>query len=220
GKDQGLRALLRKTGNGMIALHDLLYKMETEVKQQERLNNSLKELQKTAERDRNEAEHLSKHIPTHLPKPTQQCITVPTVKREGQTKVGPGLPKKPEKEKRFIKEMALITAEEFADVPAYLKGRLTCDQINAVVQEINKAVVSKYKIMHQPLKSMPVAARNLYQRFIEEETKDTKGQFFIVEADLKEFTVLKVDKRFHNILSILRHCHRVREVRGSKLVRY
>lgn len=46
------------------------------------------------------------------------------------------------------------------------------------------------------------------------------GEFFIVEADIKEFTQLKVDKRFHSILNILRHCQRVREVRGSRLIRY
>lgn len=59
-----------------------------------------------------------------------------------------------------------------------MKGRLTYDQINAVVQEVNKAVVGKYKILHQPLKSMNGAVRNLYHRFLEEETKDTKGIFF------------------------------------------
>ncbi|NXC29247.1 SKA1 protein, partial [Campylorhamphus procurvoides] len=145
---------------------------------------------------------------------------VPTVKQEGQTKVEPEPAKKPVKEKKVIKEIALIMTDEFADVPVYLKGRLAYDQINAVVQELNKAVVSKYKIMHQPLKSMSFAVRNLYQRFMEDETKDTKGEFFIVEADIKEFTLLKVDKRFHSIVNILRHCHRVREVRGSRLVRY
>ncbi|NWS14385.1 SKA1 protein, partial [Pachyramphus minor] len=144
-----------------------------------------------------------------------------TVKHEEKTEVAKPEPaKKPGKEKRVIKEIALITAEEFNVVPAYLKGRLAYDQINAVVEEINKAVLGKYKIMHRPLKSMGSAARNLYDRFIQEETKDTKGEFFVVEADIKMFTQLKVDKRFHGILSILRHCHRVREVRGSKLVRY
>lgn len=59
-----------------------------------------------------------------------------------------------------------------------MKGRLTYDQINAVVQDINKAVVSKYKILHQPLKSMNASVRSLYHRFLEEETKDTKGIFF------------------------------------------
>ncbi|NWQ65617.1 SKA1 protein, partial [Neopipo cinnamomea] len=144
-----------------------------------------------------------------------------TVKHEEQTGAAEPEPaKKPAKEKRSIKKIALITAEEFEVVPAYLKGRLACDQINTVIEEINKAIVGKYKIMHRPLKSMSFAARNLYDRFIQEETKDTKGEFFIVEADIKEFTQLKMDKRFHSILSILRHCHRVRQVRGSKLVRY
>uniref|UniRef100_A0A8D2L4M0 SKA complex subunit 1 n=2 Tax=Varanus komodoensis TaxID=61221 RepID=A0A8D2L4M0_VARKO len=101
-----------------------------------------------------------------------------------------------------------------------MRGRLTYSQVNAVIQEINKAVTSKYKIMRQPTKSMTAAVRNLYFRFQEEETKDTKGEFFIVEADIEEFTQLKADKRFHSILTILRHCQRVREIRGSRLVRY
>ncbi|NXL46274.1 SKA1 protein, partial [Podilymbus podiceps] len=144
-----------------------------------------------------------------------------TVKCEEQTKVvEPERAKKPAKEPRPIKKVALITVEEFESIPAYMKGRLTYDQINAVVQDLNKAVVGKYKILHQPLKSMNAAVRNLYHRFLEEETKDTKGEFFIVEADIREFTQLKVDKRFHGILNILRHCQRVREVRGSRLVRY
>uniref|UniRef100_A0A8D0LBY7 SKA complex subunit 1 n=1 Tax=Sphenodon punctatus TaxID=8508 RepID=A0A8D0LBY7_SPHPU len=101
-----------------------------------------------------------------------------------------------------------------------MRGRLTYQQINGVIEEINKAVVSKYKILRQPMKSMNNANRNLCHRFQEEETKDTKGNFFIVEADIKEFTQLKVDKRFHSILSILRNCQRVREARGARLVRY
>ncbi|NXS10595.1 SKA1 protein, partial [Neodrepanis coruscans] len=143
------------------------------------------------------------------------------VKNGEQTSaVEPEAAKKSAKERTVIKETALITAEEFAGVPAYMKGRLTYGQVNAFVQEMNKAVLGKYKILHQPLKSMSSTVRNLYHRFIEEETKDTKGEFFIVEADFKEFTQLKLDKRFHSILSILRHCQRVREVRGSRLIRY
>lgn len=58
----------------------------------------------------------------------------------------------------------------------YMKSRLTYCQINDVIKEINKAVISKYKILHQPKKSMSSAARNLYHRFVDEETKDTKGK--------------------------------------------
>uniref|UniRef100_A0A2K6KT18 SKA complex subunit 1 n=3 Tax=Colobinae TaxID=9569 RepID=A0A2K6KT18_RHIBE len=102
----------------------------------------------------------------------------------------------------------------------YMKSRLTYGQINDVIKEINKAVISKYKILHQPKKSMNSVARNLYHRFIDEETKDTKGRYFIVEADIKEFTTLKVDKKFHVLLNILRHCRRLSEVRGGGLTRY
>ncbi|NWS31615.1 SKA1 protein, partial [Polioptila caerulea] len=221
GQDECRKPVLQKIQNEVILVHELLNKMETEVKQQEKLKDSLKEIQKAAERDQKEAQHLLEHVPPYLPKPTQSCIKVPTVKHKGQTQaVEPKCAKKPAKETKVIKEASLITTDEFESVPAYLKGRITYEQINAVVQQLNKAVVGKYKILYQPLKSMSAPARNLYHRFMEEENKDTKGLFFIVEADIKEFTELKLDKRFHSILSILRHCQRVREVRGSGLIRY
>ncbi|NXM22550.1 SKA1 protein, partial [Ploceus nigricollis] len=221
GEDDSHKPVLCKIQNEVILVHDLLNEMESRVKQQEKLTDSLKEIQKAAERDQKEAQHLLEHIPRYLPKTPQSCNMVPTVKHKEQTKaVEPKCEKKPTKEKKTIKEAALITTEEFESVPAYMKGRITYDQINAVVQEINKAVVGKYKILCQPLKSMSAPVRNLYHRFIEEETKDTKEVFFIVEDDIKEFTQLKLDKRFHSILSILRHCQRVREIRGSGLIRY
>uniref|UniRef100_A0A8B9VR19 SKA complex subunit 1 n=1 Tax=Anas zonorhyncha TaxID=75864 RepID=A0A8B9VR19_9AVES len=173
--------MLCKIGQEMVLLHDLLNKMEMEVQQQEKLKNLLKELQKSAERDQSEAQHLRENIPLHLPKPTRSCIAGPAAKSEDQTKAAePEHAKKPAKEPRFIKEASLITTEEFESIPAYMKGRLTYDQINAVVQDLNKAVVGKYKILHQPLKSMNASVRNLYHRFLGEETKDTKGKSALV----------------------------------------
>ncbi|NXV00045.1 SKA1 protein, partial [Cettia cetti] len=179
GEDECCKPVLHKVQNEVILVHDLLNKMETEIKQQEKLKDLLKDIQKAAEREQKEAQHLLEHIPPYLPKPTQSCITVPTVKHEGQAKaVEPKCAKKPAKETKVIKEAALITTEEFQSLPTYLKGRITYDQINTVVQQLNKAVVDKYKIIYQPLKSMSAPARNLYHRFMEEETKDTKGKFF------------------------------------------
>ncbi|XP_068031719.1 spindle and kinetochore-associated protein 1 [Anomalospiza imberbis] len=221
GEDDSRKTVLTKMQNEVILIHDLLMKMESQVKQQEKLKYSLKEMQKVAERDEKEAQHLLGQIPCYLPEPPKSCNMVPTVKHKGQTKAVETIcKKKPAKEIKNIKEAALITTEEFQSVPVYMKGRITHDQINAFVQEINKAVVGKYKILYQPLKSMSAPDKNLYHRFIEEETKDTKGEFFIVEDDIKQFTRLKLDKRFHMILCILRHCHRVREIRCSGLTRY
>uniref|UniRef100_A0A8C8EER5 SKA complex subunit 1 n=1 Tax=Otus sunia TaxID=257818 RepID=A0A8C8EER5_9STRI len=221
GEEPSLKSVLCEIKHEVVLVNDLLNKMEMEVKHHKELKDLLKELQKSAERDEREAQHLSENIPPHLPKPTQSCVAGLTVKRDEQTEVVEPKPaKKPTKESRLIKEASLITAEEFESLPAYMKGRLTCDQINAVVKAINKAVAEKYKILHQPLKSMKAAARKLYHRFLEEETAETKGTFFVVEADIGEFTQLKVDKRFHAILTVLRHCHRVREIRGVGRVRY
>ncbi|CAG5958577.1 unnamed protein product [Menidia menidia] len=101
-----------------------------------------------------------------------------------------------------------------------MKGRVSYDQLNAAVQSINLTVTAKYKIVHQPLKTLSNHARKLHQRFKDQETKDTKGQFFIVEDDIREFAQTKVDKRFQGILNMLRHSQRLKELRGGRLVRY
>ncbi|KAG7477280.1 hypothetical protein MATL_G00092880 [Megalops atlanticus] len=119
-----------------------------------------------------------------------------------------------------IREMEYITIQEYEGIPQYMKGRMTHSQLNAVVQSINTAVMEKYSILQQPSKTLSNTTRKLHQRFKDEETKDTKGQFFVVEADIQEFTQMKVDKRFQSVLSMLRHCQRLRELRGGGLVRY
>uniref|UniRef100_A0A6J0V3E1 SKA complex subunit 1 n=2 Tax=Pogona vitticeps TaxID=103695 RepID=A0A6J0V3E1_9SAUR len=219
-QEPSLKTVLSKVVHEMFLLNNLLNKVELECHHQERQLHQLKELQETLERDYDEARHLGENMPIHLPKANPNSAMSITVKNE-QTKDAEVVHvKKQAKEAKRIKEAAFITSEEFESVPAYMRGRLTYNQVNAVIQEINKAVVSKYKIMRQPTKSMSSAVRNLYFRFQEEENKNTKGEFFIVEADIEEFTQLKADKRFHAILTILRHCQRVREIRGSRLVRY
>lgn len=217
------KTILNKIGVEIMVINELLNKLEIEIQFQEQTTNSLKELCASLEEDYKDVEHLKENIPPHLPQitVTQNAGNVSDHDSEEPVKVEePRATKKPSKEQRSIKEMPFITSEEFNGIPAYMKSRLTYCQINDVIKEINKAVVSKYKILHQPKKSMSSAARNLYHRFVDEETKDTKGHYFVVEADIKEFTALKVDKRFHVILNILRHCRRLSEVRGGGLTRY
>ncbi|XP_030048802.1 LOW QUALITY PROTEIN: SKA complex subunit 1 [Microcaecilia unicolor] len=221
GQNQSLTSVLSKITQEMPLLHSLLNKMELEVQRQEKLTESLKALQESVEKDLIQAQHMKENVPPHLPKKVKTSTMDLYMKPKEQAKDAVSQPvQKVLKEKKVIKEMALITVQEFESVPMYMKNRLTYDQINSILQDLNKAVVCKYKIMHQPLKSMNNNARKLYYRFQEEETKDTKDNFFVVDEDIKEFTQLKVDKRFHGILNILRHCQRIREVRGKGLVRY
>ncbi|KAM4709865.1 SKA complex subunit 1 isoform 1-T2 [Discoglossus pictus] len=219
GQDPSLRTTLSKVGHEMHSLYDLLSKVEQEVQRQETIAKTLKELEVAVSRDFDVASHMAENIPPHLPKKAPVSNAAPAVEPVECKVTAPEPVKKPTKEK-LIKEMELITVQDFASIPAYMKNRLTYEQINNVIEEINKAVVGKYKILHQPMKALSNVAKKQQCRFKEEETKDTKGQFFIVEQDIKEFTQLKVDKRFHGFLSILRHCHRLRELRGKGLVRY
>ncbi|KAM4802932.1 SKA complex subunit 1 [Urocitellus parryii] len=226
GQEPTLKSILNQIEDEIIVVNELLNKFELEIQHQEQTNTSLKELCESLEEDYKDVVHLKENIPSHLPQVnvTQSSVKGPDLDPDGPVKVEESVPiKKTPKEQKSInsiKEMLFITTEEFSGVPAYMKSRLTYCQINDVIKEINKAVVSKYKIVHQPKSSMNSVARNLYQRFINEETKDTKGQYFIVEADIKEFTTLKTDKRFHVILNILRHCRRLSEVRGGGITRY
>ncbi|XP_042311762.1 spindle and kinetochore-associated protein 1 isoform X2 [Sceloporus undulatus] len=221
GQEPSLKTVLGKIVHELLLVNKLLNQLEMESHHQERQQNQLKELQESLDRDYLEVQHLRDNMPIHLPKAVQNSEMGFTLKNEEQRKDAEvAHAKKPAKKAKCIKEVTYITAEEFERIPAYMRGRLAYNQVNAVIQEINKAVVSKYKIMHQPTRTMSSAIKNLYFRFQEEETKDTKGEFFIVEADIEEFTQMKADKRFHSILTILRHCQRVREIRGSRLVRY
>ncbi|XP_024894312.1 spindle and kinetochore-associated protein 1 [Pteropus alecto] len=214
GQEPALKTILNKIGDEIIVVNELLNKLELEIQYQEQTNHSLKELYKSLEEDYKDVEHLKENIPPHLPQVTvtQTFVNVSDLDSEEPVKVEePVCTKKPAKEQKINHVL----------IYRYMKLRLTHCQINDVIKEINKAVLSKYKILHQPKKSaMSSVARNLYHRFIDEETKDTKGHYFVVEADIKEFTALKVDKRFHVILNILRHCRRLSEVRGGGLTRY
>ncbi|CAJ1057083.1 spindle and kinetochore-associated protein 1 [Xyrichtys novacula] len=58
------------------------------------------------------------------------------------------------------------------------------------------------------------------RRALKSADTQSHGQFFVVEEDIRDFTQVKVDKRFQKIFIMLRHCGRLREVRGGGLTRY
>lgn len=220
--DPDMNTILKKIGLELAAVNELLNRFEAEVEQQENALNFLKDLRTSLDGDMKAVLHLNQNIPPHLPR--KAIATAPEMNGEPEECNKDASThhdsRKPTKCSADTKEIAYITVQEFESVPPYMKGRLTYDQVNAAVRDINRAIICKYKILHLPVKSLNNVNRNLYHRFMEEETKETKGLFFVVDADIKEFCQKAVDKRFQGILSILRHCQRLREVRGGKVVRY
>ena len=50
------------------------------------------------------------------------------------------------------------------------------------------------------------------------ETRETRGFFFLVSDDLKAAATLKAEAARRSVCTILRHCHRMREIRGPPAV--
>ncbi|KAJ8408611.1 hypothetical protein AAFF_G00252460 [Aldrovandia affinis] len=223
-KDQDKQNILLKIGQDISAINGLLDQFETQVCQQRDMLKYFKEIEEFFQVDLRDTQQLRDNVPPHMPKKGSQaekekdfspCVS--GAKDQDQAQNQNPLKKPPSNQ---IREMMYITAEEFESIPQYMKGRVAYNQLNAVVQNINTAVKEKYSILQKPAKSLNNVTHMLHQRFKEQDTKDTKGHFFVVEADIREFTQIKVDKRFHGMLNMLRHCHRLRQLRGGGLTRY
>ncbi|XP_066507758.1 spindle and kinetochore-associated protein 1 [Hoplias malabaricus] len=223
-KDPDKQAFLVKLEQDVSAINGLLDRFERYVDEQRNLLKHLKELEEFFQEDVEDARHLKENIPPHMPRREQPAAQSGQLVVSTRAADVPAAPQEQEPSRKppraLIREMEFITVQEFDTIPQYMKGRVTYDQLNAAVKSINMAVMSKYKILHQPLKSLTNATRKLHQRFKDQETKDTKGQFFVVEEDLRDLAQLKVDKRFIGMLNMLRHCQRIKELRGGGLTRY
>ncbi|XP_039989554.1 spindle and kinetochore-associated protein 1 [Xiphias gladius] len=213
---------IKKLGQELFALERLLEEFENCVGRQKEQLKHLKELEELFQKDEKDVHHMKDNIPAHMPRKKGSANGNEPVMTQndaaGHQLAQPENVKKTSKS--YVREMEFITTPEFESIPQYMKGRVSYEQLNAAVQSINTAAAAKYKILHQSLKTLNNHARKLHQRFKDQETKDTKGQYFVVEDDIREFTQTKVDKRFQGILNMLRHCQRLRELRGGGLTRY
>ncbi|XP_013385643.1 spindle and kinetochore-associated protein 1-like isoform X1 [Lingula anatina] len=116
-----------------------------------------------------------------------------------------------------------LTKDEYEEVPKYIKGRINYDSVNLAIDELNKAVSAKYSIVGKPrsviMKSSD-AIKKQFDQFKSQETKETKGVHFIVDGDIKSLSSLKMDSSARSVLTILRHCGRIKEIRGGGCTRY
>ncbi|XP_068169478.1 spindle and kinetochore-associated protein 1 isoform X2 [Antennarius striatus] len=214
---------IKKLGHELSDLERLVGAFEDCVEQQKEQLRHLKELEKTFQKNLEDVQHLKNNIPAHMPRTTGPpigCVPAVVTQKDAAGLQTVQVENISKSKKNFVREMEFITMPEFESIPQYMRGRVSYDQLNATVQGINVAVKAKYKILHQSVKTLSNHSRKLHQRFKEQETKDTKGQFFVVEDDIREFTQVKLDKRFQGMLHMLRHCQRLRELRGGKITRY
>ncbi|XP_075721678.1 SKA complex subunit 1-like [Rhipicephalus microplus] len=124
--------------------------------------------------------------------------------------------------KHVTKLIAPLSEEQFSSVPKYMKGRFTLAAINKLVDGFNKAIASKYELLALPKSRLKEAQWKRVTAYHTQETAETKRLSFVVDADLTgksgggaAFESSRVVTQF---AVVMRHCGRIREIRGPELI--
>ncbi|KAI1294858.1 Spindle and kinetochore-associated protein 1 [Halotydeus destructor] len=121
-----------------------------------------------------------------------------------------------------VPSVDFLTTDEFETIPAYMRGpRMTYEAINRSVGDFNRAVSAKYRLLSAPQSKLSEKEVKQYQVYKGQENAETNGVFFCTIADLKQLSELKADNTTKIVLTCLRHCKRIKEIRGpAKIIRY
>ena len=238
GKIQKQVASLREARDKL--LHDL----ECDKVTLQHLDTLKKQIQ---EQNDNVPKFMPKPQMETTPKPVEEPAVSPerqkSVKFErdsvgpGESKIGrpvrTGIPRssgsssKPSKKQKLAKKTEVpnidfLTTEEYKTLPKYMLGRLKYEQINSLVEELNSVTIKKYKIIDTPMNKLGSEGMQRFARMTDTPaTKETLNHVWFEARDIKDFasTALVVNL-FTKVLPILRHCHRLKQIRAGKIEKY
>lgn len=115
---------------------------------------------------------------------------------------------------KVVPKVLPLSSEEFALVSNYMKGRLSLEDVNKIIDSFNKSIECKYKLINTSRCQLAGESVLKVKKYKDQQSDETKGIFFCDVDDLKDFASLKQDNRTKNSLIIMRHCSRIREIRG------
>lgn len=162
-----------------------------------------------------------RHALDHLPAIPAEKITTKKHETPNTTERATLPPiKKSHKTAKQPTRIGLLSEKEFDKTPTYMRGRMTYQKFISLVEKIQLVLDEKYKIASLPLSKVPMSKIKYYHEFKEAETAETKGGSFFVEEDVKNLSGVMVDPAMRSTLSVLRHNHLLKEIRGNKLIRY
>jgi len=120
-----------------------------------------------------------------------------------------------------VGQVSYITLAQFDSIPKYMKGRAKYETVNAAVDELNSALNVKYSFLARPAAGLKPQDKARQRDLRSQDTKDTKGTHFVTSEELRDSVNLKSETGRKNLLTILRHCNKIREIRGpGSIVRY
>lgn len=218
-------SVLRSLDKELLEIESSLSSFQAHLEKEKKLLEQGEVTQDVAKKFKERLEHITSNLPSHLPgveKISQRVVLKEEVATENVKK-----PRKTRRAKDLSSEdgfefpkLAYLTVEEFDQIPKYIKGRTSYDQVNNAIDEIHKVITAKYKILRLPRSAMGEPVMKKYKAFKEAEIPEIEGEYFFIDDDLKTYSQMKMDSTGRAILTMLRHCGRLREVRGKKLLRY
>jgi len=214
--------LMQQISDELTDIEDILCLMQVHIVEQKSVLHKAEYLKSDIHAFKDQLGHISNNLPGHLP--NNQC---PLPSRENPKcnsasatpQIEPVHKSVQQKQTSLLPSIPYITVADFEAVPKYMKGRLTYEQINSSIDEMNKVFAAKYKLMTIPSKAQMDSVKKKIKAYKGQENKETKGVYFVVEEDIKNHSKLKRDRMGQSVITILRHCMRIKEIRGGGLTR-
>eukprot|EP00752_Nemacystus_decipiens_P010314 g9189.t1 len=117
--------------------------------------------------------------------------------------------------------LGLVTVGELEGVPRSTRARLTIEQVNAAVAEIQKAVERRHAFLSKPRNKMSEKQRNRLEELLQQEVPGHGGEPFIAESDLRALPAFKKGEMTAKaLIATLRSLKRLKGVRGSGMMTY
>ncbi|CAD1474397.1 unnamed protein product, partial [Heterotrigona itama] len=118
----------------------------------------------------------------------------------------------------------LIDQDEFSKIPKYIIGRQSLETVNNFINTINQILRTKYTFLSLgKAHARKQGELNLYLHFKKQEMdicNDNEYIYFFTGKDYERQVKSKLDKLKLNLITVLRHCKRLREHRIKNDVRY
>ncbi|XP_046854084.1 spindle and kinetochore-associated protein 1-like isoform X4 [Xenia sp. Carnegie-2017] len=213
-EDENSMEVLKVLHQELTELEDMINAFKNDIKNAKTLFKEAENLKKVLQSFKERGEYIASNMPKYLPGARLNVpISQPVLCERDKCKENEIKKQDVKSSKTVVNyhKIGYLTMEEFENAPRYLKGRMKYAQVNSAIDQMNEVLMTKYKILATKRAGMGEDIMKKYREFKEQENEETKGCYFFVDKDLKQFTNFKMDKTGMAILNILRHCSKLRE---------
>lgn len=106
---------------------------------------------------------------------------------------------------------------DWSTVPKYMRGKLTCDKVNEYITSLNTMAAELIRIQRVSYNKLSKEQKDCLMEYKNAAyycPNETTDRIFLLESEVKRFTG-KTDLVLRALNAILRHCGRIREIRGG-----